>query len=509
MKEEPRSETRRTVLGASALGLLGATRSSSASLQDPPKSYTASANSINPVARVLPDRRALEVYSGAAIGTRVELSEPLRRGAFVARKRDEFPKQIEADRFQAFYIASTANENIVWVRDYIGPASFDWSGAKGDGVTDDAPYINAMLQNDAINWFQIEDGRRHRLGSSIRIDRPVKIVGAGVLNSVLSVDQPIDVIDVSMISAEAHGLHLADFGIESSMQPGSPTAGAGIRLHLAYLSRLSNIRVTNCYNGIHSIQSNLSNFDGIHINGFKFAGLLFDGGNNFDTRVSQFTISGHNIGTYAIRMVDMCDEMQFSDGVCSTSQFALYTDAAVYAVNRRPEFCRFSRVSFDSCVNGIDLCRCTDFVFDASFISCRPNHGAVIGIRGETENIQFTTTTFFNNGKCAAVIGAQSMDTDFIGCKFISNGTSKPNTYDTLSFLRGCGSFSLSSNRFRQGWDVESIPRYQVFIQKEGSGDYIMIGNQFSAAGSGVVRDERVGVGRILVGNTGIGSIRG
>jgi len=491
--------TRRALLGASAIGLAAAAAGSSAAA--PPGASSDPTPVSYPALEVIADRAALAAYRAAGLGTRVVLAEPLRRGEFVACARNAWEDRIAVDPYQAFCIASTADHQVVWVRDFTGPASLDWGGAKGDGVADDAPYINAMLGNPHVNWFRIEDGRQHFLTEPIRIRRAVTLIGAGVRNSVFTVKAPIDAIEVSLSSALESGLHLADFGIVNAMPIGAPTAGSGIRLKLAWLAKLSNIRIFNCWNGVHSSRSNLTNIDAIHLLDCVNAGLLFDGGHNFDTRVIGFTISG---GTYAIRLQDMCDEMIFTDGVCSRARYALYADASHYAVNQRPEFCRFSRVSFDSCVNGLDLGNCTDFVFDACFVSCRPNHGAEVGVRGPVENIQFVTTTFFNNAKSAAVVGAHAIDTDFVACKFVSNGTAKPDTYDTLVFAGGCGSFSLAQNRFRHGWDVASTPRYQVRIEEQGSASYSLMGNHFAAGGSGTVLDERGGAGRSMLGNIGL-----
>ncbi len=446
------------------------------------------------------DREALARLRPVRLGVRAKLVEALRCGEFVAKAKAPLLEQIAADPYQAFYVPSTADRELVWVRDYMGPASLDWSGAQGDGVTDDSAFINAMLGNSHASWFRIEDGRTHLLSEPIRIGRVLTLTGAGVHGSVLMVKTSIDAIHAALPSGAETGLHLADFGVVNAMPDGAAAGGDGIRLHQTYLAKLSNIRIVNCWNGLHATWSALTNVDTIHILGCVNAGLLFDGGNNFDIRVTGFTIGG---GTFAIRMDDMCDEMIFTDGVCSSSRYALYTDATNYAVNLRPEFCRFARVSFDSCVNGLDLAKCTDFVFDACFVSCRPENGAEIGIRGPTENIQFVATTFFNGAKSAAIVGARADDTDFHACKFVSNGTAQPNAYDTLVFADGCGSFSLSQNRFRPGWDVASTPRHQVRIGS-GTAPYSIIGNHFARGGADVLRDERVGSERALLGNVGL-----
>lgn len=489
--------TRRTILSMSAAGVCATVDPSAAVADNLQKRADIDART----QRIVPDRAALEAHPETALGNRIILTEGRRRGEFVARARSSYRKHISADPHQAFCVVSTVSQDVVWVRDFTGPASLDWGGAMGNGVIDDAPFINAMLQNTFVSWFQIEDQRNHHLATSLIIRRPLTLIGAGFRNSVFSVSGLIDGLLVELPSASDHGLHLASFGLVNKMPAGTSTKGAGIRLQNVYLAALTNLEVKNFWNGLHSTRCGLSKIDVIHIDGSCNAGMLFDGGDNFDTRVSAFTISG---GVYAIRLDDMCDELIFTDGVCSSAQYALYTHASAYAVNRRPEFCRFSRVSFDNCINGLDLANCTDIVFDACFISCRPNHGAVIGVRGSVENIQFVATTFFNNGMSAAVIGRSASELDFVACKFVSNCTTQEDTYDTIVFSAGCGSFSLAHNRFRPGWDVHSSPRYQVRIERGGTASYSLLGNHFNPGSAGTLLDERSGDRRSLVGNVGL-----
>jgi len=451
--------------------------------------------------QVVKDRIALAAYRQTASGTRAILGEHLRRGVFTAKRRADYTAWLAADPHQAFCIISTVDPNVVWVRDFSGSASLDWSGAQGDGVTDDAPFINAMLQNPFVSCFRIEDGRKHLVSEPIKIRRAITLTGAGMQNSLLIAKAPIDVIEVALPSASENGLRLADFGITNLVKAEQLTAGSGISLNRTYLATVSNISITGGWDGLSAVASGLVNIDGLLVKGCRNAGLLFNGGHNFDLRVSRFTLSDCN---YAIRLQDMCDELIFTDGVCSVSRCALYADATSNTVNGRPEFCRFSRVSFDSCDRGLDLANCADFVFDACFVSCRPNHGAELGIRGPVENIQFIATTFFFNGKSAAVVGPQAAETDFLACKFVSNGTTKPNAYDTLTFAAGCGTFSLSQNRFKPGWNVAGTPRYQVRIENGGAGNYSLIGNHFSQGGTGALLEERRGADRVLIGNIGI-----
>lgn len=489
--------TRRALLGASTAGLLAR---SDAAMGQPPGSAATSRGGTGDARSTAADRKVLAMWPDIALGTRVQLTEDKRGGEFVARPAAAWAVRMGADPYQAFCVMSSVDNRIAWVREYTGPASLDWGGAQGDGTTDDARFINAMLQNPDVNWFQIEDRRTHFLAAPLRITRPITLTGAGIAGSVLAVLGPIDVIDAALPGPADYGLKLADFAIVNRMQYELVKAGNGIRLANAYLAQLSNIRITGCWNAVHATRSGLSNFAGLHVNRSVNAGLLFTGGDNFDTRVSGFTISD---GKYAIRLEDMCDEMIFVDGVCSSARIALSTDAAVNVVNRRPEFCRFSRVSFDSCGHGLDLANCADFVFDGCFVSCRPGHGASLGVRGPVENIQFIATTFFNNARSAAVVGAHAAETDFISCKFISNGTLKANSDDTLVFAEGGGSFAVLHCRFRQGWDVASTPRYQIRIGRGGAGDYTLTGNRIMSGGTGTVLDEREGAQRQISGNSG------
>jgi len=72
-----------------------------------------------------------------------------------------------------------------------------------------------------------------------------------------------------------------------------------------------------------------------------------------------------------------------------------------------------------------------------------------------------------------------------------------------LVFDKGCGSFTIAHSRFRQGWDVKSIPRYHVMIEKDGAKDYSIIANNFSSAGTGCLLDKRLGSNQLPNGNFG------
>lgn len=369
--------------------------------------------------------------------------------------------------------------------------SVDWAAIQAAIKTLEAQPQRGVLRIPAGKYI---------ISDTILVTKAIKIRGDGEASSIITATQSIDAIFANLASSNDHGLHIIDLTITNSLPIGSQTSGSGIRLNGVYRATIRNVKVLGCYNGVRATNSGLSVVSNLHVIVFNHAGLLFDG-EIFDIYVSDFIISG--TGQYGIKLLERCDESIFERGIISTVTTALYTDAAVLSVNQCPGFCRFSKISFDTCDNGIDLANCTDFVFDGSFVSCRPNHGAQVGVRGPTRNVSFSNTHFFWNGKSALVVGMQSAGTRALGCRFLSSSQTSSNTYDSVSIAAGFGSWDISHCTFDVEPGYATNPRYHINIASTGTADYRFANNRFGNAGTKNVNDLRQGADRQCHGNHG------
>jgi len=376
-------------------------------------------------------------------------------------------------------------------------------GAVGDGVANDTAAIQAAITYaeglTKPGAVYLPRGT-YKITSPLTITKGIQFAGDGIESTSIRVSTSITVISVAL-SGGAVGCMIADMTLQNVQTAGTATAGAGIRLQNSSYCVISNVRTTNCYDGVWSTNSNFGRFLGLVVNGFVGAGIRLDSG--FDSRFYDFTISGNSIGSSAIRITGFNDEHMFIGGVCSSSTYALNVDSAAYAVSQRPEFCKFINVSFDSCLTGLVLDRCTDMVFEGCFISNRPNEGAIIGGTAITESITFSNCTFFNNGGNGLTIGANARNTRVTGCNFIDNSVTTPSTAHGAVVTDTATNFSFINNVFKNGWGGGGTQNFGLYISGASCNNFVVAYNDCTAATGNTIVNNSTGATQIIQGNMG------
>ena len=367
---------------------------------------------------------------------------------------------------------ATARTSQAKMRETVSVKDF---GAVGDGVTDDTAAINAALTASRNVKFPAGN---YIVSTGITMTTSHSLLGDGMDRTTITGSGNMDVIYFNAASSSDHGFVIRDMTITNSTAVASQSSGSGIRMNNAYVWRIDNVKVSGCFNGITTTLSGLSTITKFFTVNCKTSAVSFT--TSYDIRLCQFELTGPSV--YGIKLQDFCDEHAFSDGVVSSVTTALYTDATVYSVSQRPEFCRFSNVSFDACTNGLNLGNCTDMVFANCFISNRPNDGVSLGNRGTVENIQFIGTTVFNNGGHGINVGSTATHTDFIGCKIISNSQTSVGIQHGI-LINGASDFKVIGCTFFNGWGLATGQNYGLYIAAAGCDRFVVAGNKFGTGG--------------------------
>lgn len=387
-----------------------------------------------------------------------------------------------------------------------GPIDVKWFGATGDGATDDVAALQATID------YVIASGRRevrapygtYKCTTQINITKPISIVGDGPENSVLSFSGNVTGINASMALSSDWHFKIDGLGIVNTAALNTPSSGAGIRLNLAYLAEITNIKIKNFYNGLHITQSPLTKVSGLHIDYFTNDGIRIDGGNNFNMWFSEFTVSGHLFATCTgLRMVDMNDAMRFSDGVFSQCGIAMATDATSYTLSAIPEFCTFTSVEFDDCLDGPNLDNCRDMVFDACFFSCRPGVGLKVSPNKSTDAIHVNDCTFLSCGGNGLSLGALSRGFRSKNSNYVNNSQASAGVAHGAAVTDGATNFEFVGDKFGNDWGGAGTQNFGLNIAGATCNKFVVAFNDFSAAtGNTFVNSSTAAVQKIY-GNIG------
>lgn len=348
----------------------------------------------------------------------------------------------------------------------------------------------------------------------VTVTRPTRITGDGPHLSIIARDTSGNGINLDMSQrsvADSSDTRIDGIALVNTMAAGTATSGAGIYGQRGYFSEITNVRITNFHDGILFVQCPVTNIRGLNITTFTRYGFASLGNHGFDCRITDFVISGQLLidgaptahGSKGIFLENMNDEFVFLNGIVNYCRVGLYTDAATFAVNACPEFARFINVSFDSNSLGMDLANCADMVFQACFISNRPNAGAIIGQRGPTRNIQFFGCTFQTNGGNGAMLFPGARFTNFIGCNIQGNSASAgPGVMDGAVAHAGVADFTFVGCHFDNGWGG-GTQKFGLHIADPTCDRFAVVGNHFSAAQGGLFVNKSRGLDQNIVGNIG------
>lgn len=377
------------------------------------------------------------------------------------------------------------------------PVSVKEYGATGDGVTDDSAAIQAAFAASTHVHFP---AGTYQLATGLTLTTAHTLTGAGMDRTYIRGVGSMDVLYANLASSSDHGLVIRDMTITNSTAVASQASGSGIRLNNVFVARIENVKISGCYNGIRATTSGLSSISRFFTVNCKTAAIGLENG-CYDIRVSQFELTGP--GAYGIKLNDYCDEHVFTDGVVSSLTLAVYTDASVYSVSQRPEFCRFANVSFDACTDGLDLGNCTDMTFVGCFISNRPGYGVSLGNRGTAENVQFIGCTLFNNGTHGLTIGSGATHTDIIGCKFISNSQTSVGVSDGIRVTGSVTNLKVIGNTFYNGWGLATGQLNGLNIAAAGANKFAVAFNDFSGASGATFTNASTAADQNIADNIG------
>ena len=293
----------------------------------------------------------------------------------------------------------------VSVRDY---------GALGDGITDDAAAIQAAIGVSA-NRVYVPAGTYY-CGATVYLNNTGQtFIGAGKDSTLLDFADNVNGLSLSKSHINVNNITLRNSG--------TSTDGSGIFAVGAPNSVITQIHINGFYNAVRVRNSQAFILTDSHMWYFLNYGIYLDGDLNNDYFFARLFINGGarsgGVGTnsHGIRMVDKNDALMFDDLTVIMCNYAMTTDKTT---GFGPSFCRFNSVFFDSCTNGVLLDKTDDFSFSNCWFSNRPANGIDIH---NSESTLFTGCTFSNSGGHGCLVDSACINTKFIGCKFISNGS--------------------------------------------------------------------------------------
>lgn len=376
-------------------------------------------------------------------------------------------------------------------------------------ATQTLDWAGIMLALSNSQNVYIPAGTYRCAGDAIEITRATRLMGDGPHITHITRNTSGHGIYLNMASATSD-TRLDGFELVNTMADGAPTSGAGIYGHLGYVNEVTNLRITNFYDGIHIVQCPVGNYRSLNITTFSRYGFWSEGGNGLDCRMSEFIISGQLLvlglptvyGIAGIRLDDLNDEHSFMNGIVNFCQTGLYTDSASHAISACPEFGRFINVSFDSNATGIDLANCSDMVFDACYFSNRPNNGAVIGSRGPTRHVKFIGCTFYSNGGNGVFVDGSAKFTYFIGCSFSANSVTTPSSAHGAVVAGSATDFHFIGCQFDNLWGT-GTQNFGLYIASAGCTRFTVTSCTFSSASGASFINSSTASDQNVFGNSG------
>lgn len=452
----------------------------------------------NTTLRTYATRTAMAGATDATLGMAAYLSEDLRAGDFKVVSAGTYTAAIAADPYQAYFVSVTGQPTLVWMRQFVGRAAFEWGGADPSGAESGAQ-INAMLANPFCTSFTGSGIYQSAVPIGQGVEHAISFDGGGQESCMFSGNGDYDIVAFTP-SSGIQGLELRNFSIQN--QATSPSAGAALRLENSSGHSIQNIATVDTFDGFHGTACSLGNFVNFHVYTCLNDGKRYDGGGTYnETWYSSIFSAGMTGGAYGFNYIDQCDKM--TDFGCTYSVFvnAGRTDAANPVVNQRPEFLRFYDDDFDSCINGPVFDACYDVATNGCFFSCRPNNGVGYGISKGAAMLSSTNDTYYFCGKAAVVIGAKA-DGVILGAdnRYISCGNTTANTYDTISVVTGIaqGPFQIEGGDFRIDPTVVTQPRYMIHIATGASIEYDIGPCRGVPGTTGFMLDETKGANRTI-----------
>lgn len=444
-------------------------------------------------------RAEMSAVAGAALGSTTYLSESLRAGTFQVVSAAFYTAAIAADPYQAYFVPVTADASLVWMRQFIGPALFDWGGADRTGVTDTGAQINAMIRNPFCKTFLGGEGiysSTQSLGFTGGT-YPVSIVGLGPEATLFSFTGNINGFQFEYTNPE-YSTQLENFTVQNT---GTPVSGAAIRLSKSYYTKINNVFSIDFFYHFDAVQCALGSYKQFNCNGVVDTGIRYTGGNSFNEDWADCTLGGQGTALRGFDFQDGFDRPTLSNVVFSSFISAGRTDATLYGTGTRPQFLTYNNCDWDSCQNGPDFDHCYVVRLFQNFMSCRPGYAFTFGRNKTAEKLVTDFNTIYFNGTYGAIIGPYAVDW-ILGANdvYASNGSGTPNTYSDILVETGIAQSSgqILGGAFRDDPGISSSVAYRIHI-KTGVADGYHIGACIGTAGAtGFLLDETLGAARFI-----------
>ena len=358
---------------------------------------------------------------------------------------------------------------------YSGVVNVKWFGAAGDGVTDDHSAFQAAL--DASD--SVYCAGQFFLSASLAMNTHGQALeGVGMGSTTLKFADNVSGVNMLASRQQIKNMTLSNAS-------GLSTSGSAISANLSSNSFIDNVFIDGFFNAITIKNSQAFKVINSAMWYFTNFGLYLIGNLNNDYYFQNLFINGGARGggagaaTHGIRLIDKNDAMMFVNVENILCHYALTTDQTV---GSKPAYCRFINCFFDSATNGVLLDKTKEFTFDSCWFSNRPGNGISLF---NSSNTLFNACTFANGGGNGAQVSNTCVDTKFIGCKFLSNGTAGGGNdrglwinANTIRFIvsgcefingggfgasqaiglyvgSGCDLYSISDNIIKDNWSAQ------------------------------------------------------
>lgn len=366
--------------------------------------------------------------------------------------------------------------DVVSVRDF---------GAVGDGVTDDAPAINAAIQSLPITGGVVvfPPGGYWKLGSSITMNRSaVTLIGAGVGNSsaIVNSNSTFPLIDVTAADCSIRDLSLAaGFASGTSYAIDSSNAATGLFIE--------NVSVNGTYHGIRirCLRGHVHRADVKEIATTHGIGIMVDHSGLPDGVCEITSCTVENNGALRGRSGL---ELQNAIGVqASNCDFMQMNYACILANNSFS--CNFNNCFFDT--SGTDGVLITGSVVRSRFSNCWFSSAAGRGLNvtgAVCRGLILNTCEFYDNALVGIDFGAGTYDGTIVSsCLFSGNLTDINVANDVNHFtIQGCrtgaiGGFAASATGLyinaTNNWYVVTGNRLHNFTDSGGGANKVVANN--------------------------------
>lgn len=352
-------------------------------------------------------------------------------------------------------------------------------GAVGDGVTDDAPAIQAIIDfvGTGETVFFPSPSSSYLVSSTININKRIKLEGS---QAKVTSSSAITFFDITEINAEVEG-----FVIEGNRTVGQK----GIRIGNDW------VKVRDCT--ITLTDWGVEVWGGVwqrieHIRMRNIANTVMEIGNVVGTVVEDLRYDT-DVATYAEPTTGL---RLYGEGCNFSDMDLIHAGTACYIFtnsSRDSTWNFFNSCSFDTSTYGLRISNtASDFsvkgaMFDHCWFSSHRENGIFLDGNFNTDGLSFKGCYIINNEKGGLFIAEASNNVETVGCTFAANSQASPGTYPHIRHS-SAGTVSSMDNHFTD-WGLLT-GGVSAAIERTSSGSYLIIDGCYAEAsrtGSGLI----------------------